>query len=667
MNLAFYRSYKSIKQLPIAQLPGFTIITGENGAGKTHFLEALKEGDIRVDEISSRDVRYYAWGAMVPSDEGGVVPRNNGTLGDAWDLHRFVGKALEEIAYRIGHQTGALVTADHLTQSQHQGPLFQAMEPSVQRRVRAALIEFNEQLLHLVTEAAEGRTQEFRWLLEKPVENVAERRRLGSNPNVLTLRDNLCQSLVQVVQRAQKDLLSLNQSDCVNNYPLTTTQIDPFTGSLTKLFAAYVRERERNDLDRLRHERGEAATYLSNDAFLRSFGPPPWEVVNGVLADAGLGFRFLAPSPNAGWGISLKLKQLVTNEELSFSDLSSGERILISLAQYLFLAQDTRQLATRPRLVLLDEIDAPLHPSMAASLLRIVETVMVQQQGVHVILATHSPSTVALAPEEAIHVMDVGTKRLRKTTRDEAVRVLTAGVPVLSIDRTHRRQVFVESHHDAGFYESIAVVAKPLLVPDISLTFIASGHAKDGGCGRVKDLVHQLSAAGNRTVFGIVDWDGHHVGTAHVKVLGEGTHHSIENYLFDPVLLGALLFRERQVTREALLLGDGQSHTDLRHFTDNQLQAVADNVLRGLGWARQADEPRVSVQYSNGRSVQLPRSYAQQRGHDLEHLIKTKYPGLHRFRREADLKKEILGKVLDELPGLLPQDLVALLLSIQGH
>jgi len=52
--------------------------------------------------------------------------------------------------------------------------------------------------------------------------------------------------------------------------------------------------------------------------------------------------------------------------------------------------------------LLLDEVDASLHPSMIKNLLDVIEKIFLKN-GCKVILATHSPTTVALAPEESIY------------------------------------------------------------------------------------------------------------------------------------------------------------------------------------------------------------------------------------------------------------------------
>ena len=57
MKIKFIVSYKSINSLPGINLPDFTILTGVNGAGKTHLLEGISSGCIRLEsgnkEVSS--------------------------------------------------------------------------------------------------------------------------------------------------------------------------------------------------------------------------------------------------------------------------------------------------------------------------------------------------------------------------------------------------------------------------------------------------------------------------------------------------------------------------------------------------------------------------------------------------------------------------------------
>lgn len=59
MKLSFARTARSISAFENTELPDFTVLTGLNGAGKTHLLRNIKDGDIAVEGISRNGVHYY--------------------------------------------------------------------------------------------------------------------------------------------------------------------------------------------------------------------------------------------------------------------------------------------------------------------------------------------------------------------------------------------------------------------------------------------------------------------------------------------------------------------------------------------------------------------------------------------------------------------------------
>ena len=84
-----------------------------------------------------------------------------------------------------------------------------------------------------------------------------------------------------------------------------------------------------------------------------------------------------------------------------------------------------------PDALLLDEIDASLHPSMIRNLIEAIQDIFLKS-GTKVILVTHSPTTVALAPEESVYVMNKeGENRIEKRTRGDALSILTEGFATL--------------------------------------------------------------------------------------------------------------------------------------------------------------------------------------------------------------------------------------------
>jgi len=650
MNLTFQQEHKSIKRLPIAELPDFTVITGANGAGKTHFLQAIVSGAIQIVDVPVKKIKYYTWSDMVSPDEAPNNPIQ-------WQQNRDQYCAsFSEFIKQFSNQVSESIT-----------PYLSEITHAFSSDSLPGMEELNNLLPPHHCEVVAANIAQIEHSLIAHLKHICLHGVSGYPANQMDPNNSLV--LLKVIDLCEKPFYQLTLSDFYEYYPVFNRELDPFKGGLTDLFAGYVRKREQNDLARVRADRGLITLHLTDNEFTESHGSPPWDVMNRVLMEAHLSFRFAEPSPDASRPVGVNLIHVQSGNTIPFAGLSSGERVLISLAHFLFFSRDPRQPTAMPEVILLDEVDAPLHPSMTVDLLRTITKVMVEEYGRKVILATHSPSTVALAPEESIHVMDVETKTLRKATRDEGVRALTVGVPILSINLANRRQVFVESRHDEEFYGRIAALAQTQLRPDISLTFIASGHEENGGCDRVKKLVSQLTGAGNTAVYGIIDWDNKNHSTASLRVLGEGVRHSIENYLLDPVLLGALLLREKLVSREKLGLLDGETYVDLRDFDNFRLQKLTDGVLAELGFAPVQEGQLTTIHYFNGRSVQAPVAYLTERGHTLEEEhIKKRFPQLLQLgKRATDLKSTMLEKVLDDVPGLLPADFVSLLLSIQNN
>ncbi|MGH9822799.1 MAG: ATP-binding protein, partial [Blastocatellia bacterium] len=208
---------------------------------------------------------------------------------------------------------------------------------------------------------------------------------------------------------------------------------------------------------------------------------------------------------------------------------------------------------------------------------------------------------------------------------------------------------------------------KGQLTAGISINFISAG-TKGGGCDQVKELVNDLNRHGNHSVYGIIDWDARHSSTEHIIVLGEWRRHSVENYLYDPVLISSLLVREKFVQRAEVGLTDAETYTDISRFDASRLQALSDFVVNKL--ARRCNNPAannlVAIEYIGGESVVVPSWYLTMRGHDLEDGLKVVFPELKRYQREPELKREVLNKVIDDLPGLISSDILSILRRIQG-
>ncbi|MEM7611099.1 MAG: AAA family ATPase [Pseudomonadota bacterium] len=645
VSLIFSEKYKSIDSLEPVELPKFTVLTGKNGSGKTHLLEAINGGQIRtpvaVPGQAVPQIRLYNWQNLIPNDEG-AIDRNqiNQERTRHWDL-----------------------LSPHTQQADSQIENFLAQNPELRAEIgpsiRRSLLYPNATRRRLSEENAPlfDQLQQIASSQSQNAINLAGRR----DPNVNRL-------LTAMQEISKKPLVLLNRKDFGRYFPFGWTYIDPFQQSFGRLFASYEKTKEDNEFLQFRKkEKGHDVEPLTDEEFLKEHGAPPWEFVNDVLQRAGLGFQIT--TPDLYDETSNYVPRLIhprTNDELAFADLSSGERVILSFALCLYYSTDSRQLIQYPKLLLFDEIDATLHPSMVQSVLGIINDVLVVEKDIPVILTTHSPSTVALAPEGAVFAINgESSKTVVPVERDRAIAILTAGIPALSVNYDLRRQVFTESKHDAEFLERLFGFCNAELKSEISLNFISSGPDGSGSDKQVLTAVKLLRKNGVKTVFGVIDWDGKNTGSDHVLVLGDCSRHSLENFILDPLALACLCVRDRVLAKEDCGLEEGESYIDAREFDSGRAQKLVDAVVvRLLPNANELE--RTVVQYCGGATASVPKSLLLMRGHDLEELIKNTFPRLKQYTAESALKREVVLGIYAEMPGLIPSDLITTFSGLQS-
>lgn len=118
-------------------------------------------------------------------------------------------------------------------------------------------------------------------------------------------------------------------------------------------------------------------------------------------------------------------------EIIEYNALSSGEQMIV---KFIALSLGRSISGHRINTLVLDEPDAHLHPTMSKMMVEILNELS-QPKGlgggdIRVIITTHSPSTVAFAPEGSLFVIekDNGNKKIRMTSAPEAVNILSDGI-----------------------------------------------------------------------------------------------------------------------------------------------------------------------------------------------------------------------------------------------
>ena len=140
-------------------------------------------------------------------------------------------------------------------------------------------------------------------------------------------------------------------------------------------------------------ECSKSTDIFDNDEWLKT---APWTVLNQLFEDLAFKYRFKADY-SYSTPIMEENPQLRDNTGIrSLMDLSDGEKAILKLA----LISLDEEVSHDAKLVLFDEYDAPLNPSLTEAFYHVIEKFYIEK-GIQVIITTHSPATISLAPEYA--------------------------------------------------------------------------------------------------------------------------------------------------------------------------------------------------------------------------------------------------------------------------
>jgi len=486
---------------------------------------------------------------------------------------------------------------------------------------------------------------------------------------------NLCNS---IALRLNKPVSDLTHDEIKIHFEDHVSSVLGFQ-NLSSICNQYIQRKRLSKYNRyLAQQEGENVAFLTNEKFIERFGNEPWVIINDIM-DSIFDAKFYFSKPDEqsqSYTYNAALIQRDTENKVTVNALSSGEKTLLWLALTLFNSQYYDRIAVKvPKLLLLDEPDAFLHPQMVVKMYRVLESFS-ECFGVRIFITTHSPTTVALAPVGSTFV--VSENSISPVTKDEGVSELLDGITQISINPENRRQVFVESQYDADVYQAIyskLAHSSELIDPKISLNFVSSGpkipeqQLKDkvkqilnidndellkefvesvngiGNCVQVIGQVESLEQNDNDTVRGIIDWDLNNSPLRYVAVLAKDYAYSIENIALDPICILLLLHTDKpELFTMAGICGSDIHWSDWLN-SDELLQESIDRFIRKvLGRANQKDS---KLLYLSGKELLTDSEYLMKKGHDLESMVKKEYPGLNAFAKkgkDGELKYSIVNK-----------------------
>ena len=222
----------------------------------------------------------------------------------------------------------------------------------------------------------------------------------------------------------------------VNQYALlkkTLFHPDAISNRISNIIGRYIDIKYENMKNLGMSKFGKQVEFLKPEEFNQKY-PNPFYLINEALDKVELGYQ-LKPDDFDKYEEFDCYKPICinkNNEEVPIIRLSSGEKILFWLALSIFDIQGKYKSEEPPSLLLLDEVDAGLHPSMIKKLISVIQEYFLLK-GIKVILTTHSPTTVTLSPEESIFVMkrEGNSTSIEKSNKKEALNILTEGFVTL--------------------------------------------------------------------------------------------------------------------------------------------------------------------------------------------------------------------------------------------
>jgi len=420
--------------------------------------------------------------------------------------------------------------------------------------------------------------------------------KIGKPPNTISLRD-------------VQNNLPLDHFDYINRIQLHE--------GLNEIFLGYhLKSAELRDSGK------------SPEEIEKELGAAPWTTINNLLDSAEFPYEVTKPRGYIG---DFNF-QLTSREDSSliieFNDLSSGEKILISLGIWMFNSGQAKRL---PKLLLLDEPDAHLHPSVVKDFINVIEKTLVNKHGVKVIITTHSPTTVSFSPEYSLYEMSKEEPQIRPLeSKEYGINLLTEGLVVV---KSNNKYVLVEDQDDANYYNAIFSILKNKseINPNIGVIFIPSSNKEtstSGGNTVVRSWVEKFTSEGVFDVFqGLIDLDSGSQTPAHnIHIINR---YSLENYLLDPILVfSSLLHDDLTYSIPGIELSHKDEHK-LLELLEEDLQAIANHIFSEiepvLNGIEEADKNLVTIPFINNITLRYPNWFINYRGHDLYSKFKYKY------------------------------------------
>ena len=471
----------------------------------------------------------------------------------------------------------------------------------------------------------------------------------------------------------------IKKEEFIENMP-NEYQLNPFERSFTNWFVEYKNKSRDNALKQLDAKDNLATNHLSDGEFEEKFGQKPWEQMDTILSELSINLRFTPPRTDELDSYVAKLTDPDRKYNIDSTNVSSGEKVILSLissAQY--SAQYDVPLVL-PKIILLDEPDAHLHPRFSSVLIAMLRKLTTDYKNLHIVVVTHSPSTIALAnDDEVFFLRSHGTSKfIEKHDLDTVLSILTHGLPTLNISTTNARQVYVEGKSDKRVFDAIYdkyiydCMSDGQRSPKVNLFFMYHGMKEDdsdggiSGWSVVNNQVSILRESKIDTVYGVIDYDldDKRKHNKYVYIFGDKSGYSLENFVLHPLIVIMYFLKINRKIDLSFLgidefcrsdqLSDASFFACSNLFDEISMRFCAE-VLESIDTDDTVDTKLAGFDCP----IKVARSYRNYRGHDLSAAIVKRFPEVKTdLRGSSDLMGNIASFVLQKNPELIPQEFI---------
>lgn len=453
MKLIYKSPYLSIEQFSPVEMPDFVVLTGVNGSGKSHLLDAIDKRHVAIEGMENPHIVLFNYETFRLDNE------------PVFNAHQLSSERESAWAYHQQH-------------IKNQAQSWRSGLGGNYEELKASCKSEKKSLWNFKLDSLQQYKQQFKKFFNRQ-----------------DIRQNQqAQGIYSLAKQLPYGIDEIGHDDFVRLYKPFMFKNDFLPHQLGKVFWDYYVKYRGNQVNEYQNEKyGKNYEALSEADFISIHGRPPWDLVNEILETFDtLKYKVTSPEGSDYFGnFQLKLKHTEkANLEIEFSNLSSGERVLMALVASVYKSSGDKHF---PDLLLLDEVDASLHPSMMKNMLEVIERIFLHQ-GVKVILITHSPTTLALAPEESVYVMNrSGINRIEKKSKQEALSILTQGFATIEeglrlFDQVAKSQLTVITE---GYNTSL--IAKALEVHGVADVDVLSGVEGISGKNQLKTIFQFLA------------------------------------------------------------------------------------------------------------------------------------------------------------------------------